>query len=259
MESVKKKVVTPPKNYLVTRDENKREEDESKVYVPVVNINCYLTCGICKGYLYEASTITDCMHTFCKSCIVKFTEKNVHCPTCNIVIHPTEPLINIKLDRTLQDILYSLLPHVAEEELEREKKFYEIHGIEKKYIPAYVTPCLKSPVKTEVDHKHEHKAEIKPPISLLLNYGGCSTGIILKALEKRFIRVTGAATICHVTKFLRKKLTLTDSHQVNLYCSCGTSNICLDGSRTLQAVKDLYSESKDILELEYHILPSCMV
>ncbi|XP_050398028.1 polycomb group RING finger protein 6 [Patella vulgata] len=237
------------------------EDPESKnnVLVPIANINCYLTCGICKGYLYEASTITDCMHTFCKSCIVKFTEKNVHCPTCNIVIHPTEPLINIKLDRTLQDILYSLLPHVAQEEQEREKKFYEIHGIEKKYVPAYITPCIKPTIKHDVEHKFDVKPEVIPPVSLLLNYGGCSSGIILKALEKRYLRVTGGATICHVVQFLRKKLTLKDYHQVNLYCSCGSSNICLDGTRTLQAVKDLYSSTKDILELEYHVLSTCVM
>lgn len=29
------------------------------------DLNPYLTCGLCKGYLYEASTITECMHT-CK-------------------------------------------------------------------------------------------------------------------------------------------------------------------------------------------------
>lgn len=29
----------------------------------IVDLNQYLTCGLCKGYLYEASTITECMHT----------------------------------------------------------------------------------------------------------------------------------------------------------------------------------------------------
>jgi hypothetical protein len=31
-------------------------------------LNPYITCGLCGGYLYEASTITECMHT-CKSLV----------------------------------------------------------------------------------------------------------------------------------------------------------------------------------------------
>jgi hypothetical protein len=38
---------------------------EKTLRFDIVDLNQYLTCGLCKGYLYEASTITECMHT-CK-------------------------------------------------------------------------------------------------------------------------------------------------------------------------------------------------
>ena len=35
------------------------------VKLNITDLNQYLTCGLCSGYLYEASTVTECMHT-CK-------------------------------------------------------------------------------------------------------------------------------------------------------------------------------------------------
>ena len=32
-------------------------------------LNEMITCKICHGYLVDATTVTECLHTFCKSCI----------------------------------------------------------------------------------------------------------------------------------------------------------------------------------------------
>ena len=46
----------------------------------------FLNCNICKGVLVSATTITNCLHSFCKSCLVKqMLNKEralYHCPTC---------------------------------------------------------------------------------------------------------------------------------------------------------------------------------
>ena len=46
----------------------------------------FLSCNICKGLLVSATTITNCLHSFCKSCLVKkMLNKDralYHCPTC---------------------------------------------------------------------------------------------------------------------------------------------------------------------------------
>ncbi|CAM9855348.1 unnamed protein product, partial [Chrysoparadoxa australica] len=33
------------------------------------DLNPFLTCSLCKGYLRDPHTVTECVHTFCKSCI----------------------------------------------------------------------------------------------------------------------------------------------------------------------------------------------
>lgn len=50
----------------------------------------------------------------CKSCLVKHLEENNTCPTCTIVIHQSHPLQYISFDRTMQDIVYKLVPGFQE-------------------------------------------------------------------------------------------------------------------------------------------------
>lgn len=59
----------------------------------------------------------------CKSCIVKYLQTSKYCPMCNIKIHETQPLLNLKLDRVMQDIVYKLVPGL------QESKYIEIHTI----------------------------------------------------------------------------------------------------------------------------------
>ncbi|RMX41299.1 hypothetical protein pdam_00017748 [Pocillopora damicornis] len=65
----------------------------------------------------------------CKSCLVRHIELVNRCPTCNNQIHESQPLYNIRLDRTMQDIVYKLLPKVEKEEKRRERKFYKDRGM----------------------------------------------------------------------------------------------------------------------------------
>ena len=44
----------------------------------------YYVLQICSGYLVDATTVTECLHTFCKSCIVKHLEDNINCPECEV-------------------------------------------------------------------------------------------------------------------------------------------------------------------------------
>ncbi len=88
-------------------------------------LNEMITCKICQGYLVsqdrltldnqffltltlsqvDATTVTECLHTFCKSCIVKHLEDSNTCPECDDVIHQSHPLDYIAYDRTLQDLV----------------------------------------------------------------------------------------------------------------------------------------------------------
>ncbi|KOB76740.1 Ring finger protein [Operophtera brumata] len=77
--------------------------------IKLKTLNSHITCKICRGYFIDATTVTECLHTFCKSCLVKHLEENNTCPTCTIVIHQSHPLQYISFDRTMQDIVYKLV------------------------------------------------------------------------------------------------------------------------------------------------------
>ncbi|KAK0141392.1 Polycomb group RING finger protein 6 [Merluccius polli] len=64
--------------------------------LPLNQFYPYIRCGLCCGFLIDATTITECLHTFCKSCIVKHFFYGNRCPTCSIVVHQTQPLYNIR-------------------------------------------------------------------------------------------------------------------------------------------------------------------
>lgn len=94
----------------------------------------------------------------CKSCLVKHLEENNSCPTCQIVIHQSHPLQYISFDRTMQDIVFKLVPglqlgkfllrkyHNIDriliyllnlDEIKREREFYRIRGLPyPKEVPA---------------------------------------------------------------------------------------------------------------------------
>lgn len=50
---------------------------------------------------------------------MKYLQTSKYCPMCNTKIHETQPLLNLKLDRVMQDIVYKLVPGLQESECPR--------------------------------------------------------------------------------------------------------------------------------------------
>ena len=94
------------------------------------DVNNFITCYLCNGYLIDATTITECLHTFCKTCIVKYLEDNTDCPICHQVLHQSHPLLYISHDRTLQAIVYKLVANLENNEIERQVKYYNENKLE---------------------------------------------------------------------------------------------------------------------------------
>lgn len=124
--------------------------------VKLSEINEFICCPICQGYLIDATTVNECLHTFCKSCIVKHI-KNDHneCPKCNTIIHERRPLDYIIHDRNKQDIVYKLVPQLYISELNNRlliEKTQYLHVIlvakTKSPMPIY----LKCPIIVKVGH-----------------------------------------------------------------------------------------------------------
>lgn len=85
-------------------------------------VNEHITCPLCRGYYIDATTIVECLHSFCRSCIIKHLKVKSYCPVCEMMINSAKP--NIKLDKALQDIVYKLVPGLFQKEMERRQQFY---------------------------------------------------------------------------------------------------------------------------------------
>ncbi|XP_053548427.1 polycomb group RING finger protein 6 [Bombina bombina] len=194
------------------------EETVEKRMINLADLNPYILCSICKGYLIDATTITECLHTFCKSCIVKQFYYTNRCPKCNIVVHQTQPLYNIRSDRQLQDLVFKIVVNLEEREKKQMCVFYKERGLE---VPKPVVPQPISTNRVKTKKLIEPVFRIPPEldVSLLLEFMGAEEGTgCFKALDKKFVRVSGEATIGHVEKFLRRKMELNATCQVDIIC-----------------------------------------
>lgn len=103
-------------------------KNESKIRL--TDVNEFITCVLCKGYLIDATTITECLHTFCKKCIVTYLEDKYNCPICDTILHQSHPYLYIAHDRTMQSIVYSIVSNLEKNELDRQVNFYRENNLE---------------------------------------------------------------------------------------------------------------------------------
>ncbi|WOL15259.1 hypothetical protein Cni_G24040 [Canna indica] len=70
-----------------------------------------MTCPLCHKLLRDATTISECLHTFCRKCIYeKLTDEEVDCcPICNINLGCI-PLEKLRPDHSLQDLRAKMFP-----------------------------------------------------------------------------------------------------------------------------------------------------
>ncbi|XP_027028927.1 polycomb group RING finger protein 3 isoform X1 [Tachysurus fulvidraco] len=195
------------------------------------DINAHITCRLCEGYLIDATTVTECLHTFCRSCLVKYLEENNTCPTCRIVIHQSHPLQYIGHDRTMQDIVYKLVPGLQEAELKKQRDFYQKLGMEvpgdikgelcnmKAHLDLQRNGDVKSEdaakdgeEKPEEDNDY-HRSDEQVSICLECNSSK------LRGLKRKWIRCSAQATVLHLKKFIAKKLNLTSFNELDILCN----------------------------------------
>merc|ERR1711963_619198 len=164
-------------------------------------LNEMITCKICHGYLVDATTVTECLHTFCKSCIVKHLEDSNVCPECEDVIHQSHPLDYIAYDRTLQDLVYKIVPGLEKDEEKDAQEDEESN-----------TPDAN----TNMDF---HRFDEQVGLQLELKDDNDTKKNL--ALKRRFIRCSSLATVTHLRKFIAKKLlTNVDKHKdIEIFCN----------------------------------------
>ena len=110
-------------------------------------INEHITCRLCSGYLIDAWTIHECLHSFCRACIFSYfdddNEDHTTCPICSTVPHPGNPLLGISKDCWLQQLVYKLVPSLFKREMCQRRIFYDAHPDDKsKFLEQYTQTPL---------------------------------------------------------------------------------------------------------------------
>ncbi|KAL6978599.1 RING-type E3 ubiquitin transferase [Sarracenia purpurea var. burkii] len=70
-----------------------------------------MTCPLCNKLFRDATTISECLHTFCRKCIYKkiSDEELECCPVCNVDLGSV-PLEKLRPDHSLQDVRARIFP-----------------------------------------------------------------------------------------------------------------------------------------------------
>ncbi|XP_038309071.1 polycomb group RING finger protein 1 isoform X2 [Canis lupus familiaris] len=188
--------------------------NEEEVRVKIKDLNEHIVCCLCAGYFVDATTITECLHTFCKSCIVKYLQTSKYCPMCNIKIHETQPLLNLKLDRVMQDIVYKLVPGLQDSEEKRIREFYQSRGLDRVTQPSGEEPALSNlglPFSS-FDHSKAHYYRYDEQLSLCLERLSSGKDKNKSILQNKYVRCSVRAEVRHLRRVLCHRLMLNPQH-----------------------------------------------
>lgn len=189
--------------------------------VKLNEFNEFIVCSVCSGYLIDASTVTECLHTFCRSCIVKHLEDNTHCPKCNKVIHHSHPLNYLRLDRTMQDVVYKLVPGLQDREKKREIKFKRKNSptTNKQVVSGRGGASAGKICKRKLNRENDyHRNDEQVGICLeYQRFPGSKRSI--KPLKRKYLRLSSHATVQILRKYVAKKLKLKSHTDIDIFCN----------------------------------------
>lgn len=208
------------------------------------SLNANITCSLCGGYFVEATTIMECLHSFCKSCIVKYLETSYNCPVCQTEIHKTRPLLHVRPDPVLQDLVYKLVPslydeyHKAKQEFKKrmseeetaQDETSEQHGDSK-------VPHVPDPIYVTLEQRQRDKNKIEQ----------------IKIFPIRYLRCPSSMPVRILKKFLTMKFFVKDSQEVEI----SRSDEVLFDYLTLKEVARIYGRYGKLapLDLYFDVIP----
>ncbi|XP_058178090.1 polycomb group protein Psc [Anopheles ziemanni] len=201
--------------------------------VTLGSVNACITCNLCKGYLIDATTIVECLHSFCHSCIIKHLHTEQYCPQCEVMINKAKP--NIKPDVPLQSIVFKLVPELYENELRRRRDFYRDH-------PA--SAALATPAQRGEDTEHLIFSP-NEMISLSLEYAESELAEDNKELLRaRYLLCPAGFSIAMMKKFLVNKYGISE-RQFCVEIMYKVKTIVLPDYYTLMDVAYIYTWKRD--------------
>ncbi|NXW59213.1 PCGF2 protein, partial [Eurystomus gularis] len=226
--------------------------------IKITELNPHLMCALCGGYFIDATTIVECLHSFCKTCIVRYLETNKYCPMCDVQVHKTRPLLSIRSDKTLQDIVYKLVPGLFKDEMKRRRDFYAAY-------PMAEVPNGSNEDRGEVSEQDKGNLTDDEIVSLSIEFyegsreekkGTVENGDLEKEKKNgvRFLRCPAAMTVMHLAKFLRNKMDVPSKYKVEVLYE----DEPLKEYYTLMDIAYIYPWRRNgPLPLKYRVQPAC--
>nr|CCA22327.1 conserved hypothetical protein [Albugo laibachii Nc14] len=190
--------------------------DNRTVTVPLISINHHFVCVLCDGYLREAHTIPECLHSFCKSCIYRhfliYQERT--CPKCNLLLKPC-PITTLVSDQQIQNLLDCVWPELLKQDAIQEKEFYSKYCFVKKPASAITTANGKG-TKSRASHsklkalRNEYRLSFQEPeiIHISLRVIPLTAGI--PALLRPYLSVSGSFRIHALRKYICRQLSMEE-------------------------------------------------
>ncbi|XP_040152306.1 protein suppressor 2 of zeste [Anopheles arabiensis] len=169
----------------------------------VKDFNDSITCTLCNGYLVEATSVNDCLHAFCRSCIVKYLECNKYCPRCKSYNSKPITVANLRPDRTLRALVYKLVPGLHKSENQRIVQFYA--SISSNIVSSADDPAGQGTFQLLDDQNFFSPDE---PISLSLEYHYdtlAEHNASSAQLPITYLQCPAAVTVHHLYKFILTK------------------------------------------------------
>lgn len=215
-------------------DKDDDMEAQRTIGIKITDLNPHLTCILCGGYFIDATTIIECLHPFCRACIVRYLESSKFCPICEVMVHKTRPLQNIRSDETLQDLVYKLVPGLYRNEMKRRRDFYanNTSRVRNGNIQNQLPTTTSAEDRGDEALQRLIYAEDEN-ISLSLELCTGQTEDRLKFLTKenlngnnkdknkevRYLLCPAAFTVAHIKKFLRMKFELGPRYEIHIFHS----------------------------------------
>ncbi|KAG8237721.1 hypothetical protein J437_LFUL017840 [Ladona fulva] len=178
------------------------------------------------GHLASGYANINALFPVCKTCIVRYLESSKYCPICDVQIHKTKPLQNIRSDQTLQNIVYKIVPGLFQNEMRQRREFYARHpGVSpvSEYDAGVIneeTSCIFSPDETVALCLEYSKSPLNSSDSCKESDQNCSSinkECNQQQQHRRYLRCPAAVTVLHLKKLLRSKYGLSSEHRVDLF------------------------------------------
>ncbi|XP_037089415.1 polycomb complex protein BMI-1-like [Pollicipes pollicipes] len=165
-----------------------------------------LTCYLCNGYFVDAFTVVECLHSFCKSCIMNHVKKTCACPRCGTLLNQARLTVALRPDQTLQSVVYKLVPRLFNDEMQRRREFYAHHPQRDRSL----SPERRGDVSSQ-----QFVYTLTDPISFSLEYYR-SVDEETALPPKRFFQAPAGLSVGHLRKLLTMKHGLATSTQIDI-------------------------------------------